>query len=303
MILKANLLFTLTLTFSSLLSQKNDLVNVRNFGKNAGMLKMFWHIPVNLDNTKKVPLVIVLHGCTQSAKSIANATDWNKLADSLHFIVVYPEQRMLNNISKCFNFFIGFKAKKDKGEVSSIRQMINYTFEHHSIDGSKVFITGMSAGGGMSNAMLNAYPELFNSGALLAAPSIIMGKLNTSPDHVPKIAIIQGEKDKVVPKKQATNILNQWISKNNLDSSKFKTIENFQNNKYLSAQTYTNKNNELKIILLKIKSTGHKILINPGNDIKHGGTSGIHTKDIDFHSTYWIADFFGLTKNNSLPLR
>ena len=293
--LKNSFLFILLFISFNLFSQKDNLVNVRDFGKNAGMLKMFWHIPANLDQSKKAPLVLALHGCTQSAKSIANATEWNKLADSLHFIVVYPEQRMLNNVSKCFNFFIGFKAKKDKGEVASIRQMINYTFEHQNIDSSKVFITGMSAGGGMSNAMLNAYPELFNAGALLAAPSIITDKINTSSNHIPKIAIIQGDDDKIVPPKMATKILDQWISKNKLDSTNFTITKNFQDNKYLSIQTYFNSNNELKIVLMRIKATGHKILIDPGNDVKHGGRSGIHTKDINFYSTYWIASFFGLT--------
>jgi len=76
-----------------------------SFSKNKGNLKMYNYVPENLPESTRVPLVFVLHGCTQSAEQIASETGWNKLADSLHFIVVYPEQRMINNVGKCFNFF------------------------------------------------------------------------------------------------------------------------------------------------------------------------------------------------------
>ena len=140
---------------------QSDLLRVEDFGENKGNLKMYTYIPKQLNTEKPVPLVFVLHGCTQSAEQIKNETGWNKLADSLNFIVVYPEQKQINNAAKCFNFYIGFKAKKDKGEVASIKQMIDYCFKNYYVDSSNVFITGMSAGGGMSNAMLNAYPETF----------------------------------------------------------------------------------------------------------------------------------------------
>ena len=148
----------LVITSSNLIGQ--SLKNIDGFGRNHGMLKMYIYVPTSIDSSKNFPLVVVLHGCTQTAKSISEATGWNKLADSLNFIVLYPEQRMINNVSKCFNFFIGFKAKKDKGEVASIKSMITYTFNKYHIDSLKVFITGMSAGAGMSNVLLNAYPKI-----------------------------------------------------------------------------------------------------------------------------------------------
>jgi poly(3-hydroxybutyrate) depolymerase len=295
MVLKIKyILIIFIITTGNLLGQ--PLKNISNFGRNPGMLKMYLHIPEKLDSSKKPALVLVLHGCTQTAKSIGNATGWNKLADSLGFIVLYPEQRMLNNVSKCFNFFIGIKAKKDKGEVASIKNMITHTFNKHNIDQSKVFITGMSAGGGMSNVMLNAYPELFNAGALLAAPPTLLDGLNETSNNVPKIAIIQGDEDNITNPKMGEKVLAQWIKKNKIDSANFKITDNFKENNLLRIKSFYNSNKELKIVMLNIKNTGHKVLIDPGESIKHGGRNGVHTRDINFHSTYWLAEFFGLTK-------
>ena len=74
------------------------------------------------------------------------------------------KQKIINNIARCYNFYLGYKAKKDKGEVASIKQMIDYSLKNYNIDSSKIFITGFSSGGAISNAMLNAYPKLFNAG-------------------------------------------------------------------------------------------------------------------------------------------
>lgn len=258
---------------------------------------MYIYIPKNINQKERVPLVVVIHGCTQSAEMIANETGWNKLADSLNFIVVYPEQKQINNGAKCFNYFIGFKAKKDKGEVASIKQMINYSIPIYFIDDSKIFITGMSAGGGISNAMLNAYPELFNTGVLIAAPSNLFNPNKLESKKQPKIAIIQGEKDKIVPMGNADRILDQWLKKNAINDTNYVDKKEYLNNPLLSAKYFYNNEKELKIVVLTANDVGHKVLIKPGNKITEGGKMDVHTADINFHSTYWIAAFFGLTNN------
>ena len=286
---------TFLITLFCFISFSQPLKKVKKFGKNPGGLKMYIHTPKINSFIKKKPLVIVLHGCTQTANGIAAATGWNTLADTLGFVVLYPEQRLMNNVSKCFNFFIGMKAKKDKGEVSSIKNMINYSINEYNIDPSKIFITGVSAGGGMSNALLNAYPELFNAAALIGSPSTLVNDNNITAKHIPRIAIIQGKNDKIVSHKASEKLLNQWIAKNNFDNNNFTTTENFMNNELINAKSFYTDENILKIIMLTIKNVGHKILIDPGKNINQGGKIGIYTKDINFHSTYWIADFWGIT--------
>lgn len=288
--------FLIILTGVSFIVVGQDLAQVDDFGPNKGNLKMYHYVSSNLSPEQKVPLVLVLHGCTQSAQLIANETGWNKLADSLHFMVVYPEQKQINNVTKCFNFFIGFKAKKDKGEVASIRQMMDYCFEHYLIDSTQVFITGMSAGGGMSNAMLNLYPELFNAGALIGAPSTLMGTNKSKLTQQPRIAILQGDKDLVVSKNHAEKNLRHWLEKHEMTEDNKTEQENYQGNEQLTAQFYTYENKQAKVVLLLAKGVAHKVLIDPGEEISKGGEMDFHTEDIDFHSTYWIADFFGLVK-------
>lgn len=273
---------------------QSDLLRVEDFGENKGNLKMYTYIPKQLNTEKPVPLVFVLHGCTQSAEQIKNETGWNKLADSLNFIVVYPEQKQINNAAKCFNFYIGFKAKKDKGEVASIKQMIDYCFKNYYVDSSNVFITGMSAGGGMSNAMLNAYPETFKAGALVAAPDNLFGFSKSK--YQPKIAILQGSDDKIVTPKNAKNITEQWIKKHRIDITKNETKKDYLKHPLLTAKFFYNYNNELKIINLNAEGIRHNLLIKPGDKINEGGKMDQHTQDVNFHSTYWIAQFFGLVK-------
>jgi poly(3-hydroxybutyrate) depolymerase len=293
MAMKNKFTLTLILLICSTFVSGQSLKLVDKFGRNPGMLKMFIHVPENLDNTKEAPMVLVLHGCTQTAKSIGAASGWDKLADSLGFIVLYPEQRMLNNTSKCFNFFVGLKAKRNKGEAASIKNMITYMFNEYNIDHSKVFITGMSAGAGMSNVMLNAYPEVFNAGALLESPPTLPGGVIEN-EIVPRVLIIQGDKDKITSPKMGEKLLAQWVKKNKMDSTNFELTNNFMGNNLLRTRSFYNSKKELRLVMLNIKETGHKLLIDPGESIKHGGRSGIHTKDIDFHSTYWVAQFFGL---------
>jgi len=287
-----NLIIFLFLTYSAF--SQNNLKKVEDFGENKGNLKMYTYIPENLNREKPVPLVFVLHGCTQNAEMIARETGWNKLADSLNFIVIYPEQKQINNAAKCFNFYIGFKAKKDKGEVASIKSMLDYCMKNFYIDSSKIFITGMSAGGGMSNAVLNAYPTIFNAGALVAAPSNLFNP--NKKDKQPKIAILQGDDDKVVTPRNAIKIKEQWIKKHHIDTVNVEIKKDYLNNPLLTAEYYYNAQKEVKIITIMAKGIRHKLLIKPGDKISEGGTMDQHTQDVNFHSTFWIAHFFGLAK-------
>ena len=291
--MKRLLLFTAILLFViNLFSQ--DLQLLSHFGRNKGGLKAYTYVPKDLNETQPFQLVVVLHGCNQTAKSIAVATGWNKLADSLHFMVLYPEQRQINNVSKCFNFFIPFRAKRDKGEVASIKSMIDFLLVNNPIDKSKIFITGLSAGGAMTNAMLNAYPELFSAGAMIEAPSILVESLDTVSKAIPRVAILQGRRDVVVLPRNADALVQQWAVKNKIDTATVQVEHHYLQNEKLTLFKYANRNGEVKIEKLLLSEVGHRLCVDPGEDIQHGGKCGLFAKDIDFFSTYWIAEFFGL---------
>ncbi len=144
---------------------------------NPGNLKMYLHVPSKMP--AKAPVVVVLHGCMKGASHIKGWTGWNELADKHKFYVIYPEQQtpqVWNNIrtgnpAQCFSW--SGKSGKWKGvgagEDRSIVDMITYLKKNgHGIDEKRIFVTGFSAGGAMTNLMLAHYPDVFAGGAPLA---------------------------------------------------------------------------------------------------------------------------------------
>ena len=144
----------------------DHLTELTGFGSNPGGLRMFTYAPKNLKASP--PLVVVLHGCTQSAGSYDLGAGWSTLSERYGFVLLLPEQTQANNPKTCFNWFLPGDTARDRGEALSIRQMIEKTIGAHGIDRSRVFITGLSAGGAMTAAMLAAYPEVFAAGAIIA---------------------------------------------------------------------------------------------------------------------------------------
>ncbi len=142
------------------------LTDVADFGDNPGALKMRVYRPAGLP--KGAPLVVVLHGCRQTAEGYAAGAGWLTLADRFGFAVLCPEQVAANNAYCCFNWFEPADLARDRGEAASIRQMITWMLADGRLDRTKVFVTGLSAGGAMTNVMLAAYPEVFAGGAPIA---------------------------------------------------------------------------------------------------------------------------------------
>ena len=147
------------------------------FGANPGALQARIYVPEALaDNAS---LVVVLHGCTQTAAAYDLGSGWSRLADELGFALLFPQQQRSNNPNLCFNWFEPGDARRGAGEVHSIRQMIEAVVTGHGLDRRRVFITGLSAGGAMAAAMLASYPEVFAGGAIIAG--LPFGAANTVP--------------------------------------------------------------------------------------------------------------------------
>jgi poly(hydroxyalkanoate) depolymerase family esterase len=141
-------------------------VEVASFGSNPGNLKMFKYIPDQLPTP--APLVVVLHGCSQNARTFADESGWIQLADKLGLALALPEQALANNWSNCFNWFLPGDTSRDQGEVLSIKQMVDKMKSDHNIDPQRVYVTGLSAGGAMTSVMLATYPEIFAAGGIVA---------------------------------------------------------------------------------------------------------------------------------------
>jgi poly(hydroxyalkanoate) depolymerase family esterase len=142
------------------------LVETTSFGSNPGNVRMLTYVPDGLP--PGAPLVVILHGCTQTAAGYDHGAGWSTLADRHGFALLLPEQQRANNPNSCFNWFQPQDTTRDRGEALSIRQMIERAVEDHSLDRTRIYITGLSAGGAMAAVMMATYPEVFAAGAIIA---------------------------------------------------------------------------------------------------------------------------------------
>ena len=140
------------------------LEEVAAFGSNPGHLRMFRHVPRGVG--PGAPLVVALHGCTQTAVDAARS-GWNDVADARGFVVVYPEQRPENNLARCFAWSPALGD--DAGESLSVAQMVDRTVRDLGVDETRLFVTGFSAGGAAAARLLASSPGRFAAGAVLAA--------------------------------------------------------------------------------------------------------------------------------------
>jgi poly(hydroxyalkanoate) depolymerase family esterase len=121
-------------------------------------------VPSRLDGP--APLVVVLHGCEQDADAIAASTRWNALAEKEGFLVLYPNQQWGLNPYNCWNWFLPMNETPGIGEPAAIMGAIWAAKASYSVDPSRVFVAGISAGGAEAATMLSCYPGEFAAGAI-----------------------------------------------------------------------------------------------------------------------------------------
>lgn len=111
-------------------------------------------------------LVVMLHGCFQTAEDFAAETGMNAIADKQGFAVLYPEQGYQDNIWKCWNWFLPENQARDSGELSLVVGMVGEVGKAVRLDPSRIYVVGLSAGGAMASNMLACYSDLFAGGAV-----------------------------------------------------------------------------------------------------------------------------------------
>jgi poly(hydroxyalkanoate) depolymerase family esterase len=110
---------------------------------------------------QRLPLVVMLHGCTQTPDDFANGTRMNALAEERQCFVLYPQQTHAANRSLCWNWFKRSDQRRDQGEPAILAGMTREVMHRYRIDPSRVYVAGLSAGGAMAAVMGTAYPELY----------------------------------------------------------------------------------------------------------------------------------------------
>ena len=147
-----------------------ELQEVPGFTGGPGAVRMLQHVPAGLP--EGAPLVVVLHGCTQTAGAYDLGAGWSTLADRHGFAVLYPEQTRANNSNLCFNWFQPQDVARVGGEAQQIRQGVARMVALHGVDPKRVYVTGLSAGGAMTAAMLATPPVRSDAAIRMCATSM-----------------------------------------------------------------------------------------------------------------------------------
>ncbi|SDP41513.1 esterase, PHB depolymerase family [Phyllobacterium sp. YR620] len=284
-----------------------------DFGQNPGELRAWHYIPASFKPGS--PLVVVLHGCTQTAAGYDRGSGWSELADTHGFALLFPEQQRGNNANLCFNWFNPGDVGRGQGEVESIRQMLVAMSARYPIDRSRTYITGLSAGGAMAAAMLSTYPELFKAGAIIAG--LPFGTASTIPEafdrmrghglpesralaekvrkasgHAgswPAISVWHGSADTTVDPVNMEAIIGQWWHLSDLDDAP--TITSLTQKH--QCRTWRDANGVACIEAHTIKGMAHGTPIKTGG-IDGYGAAGPFMLDVGVSSTWHIADTWNL---------
>ncbi|MFP5078452.1 alpha/beta hydrolase family esterase [Rhizobium sp. YIM 134829] len=281
-------------------------------GANPGQLKAWSYVP---DVVRRPPLVVVLHGCKQTAARYDRGSGWSRLADEAGFALLFPEQQRQNNPSRCFNWFMEADATRGAGEVASIRSMIDEMIRTQDIDSRRIYVTGLSAGGAMASALLAAYPELFASGAVIAGlPSGVASTipqafdrmrghgLPSAPDlqaHLsaasphpgpwPTVSVWQGTADKTVAESNAMAIVDQWRGVHGLGPRP----DRLEEGPLRTRMVWKDRTGREAITLHLIQGMEHGTPLDPASGF---GEAGPYMLDVGISSTLEIARSFELIK-------
>lgn len=142
------------------MARRGGSFEAREFSNGAGTRKYKVYVPEMKPSAPRA-MIVMLHGCTQSADDFAAGTRMNRFADEHGFVVVYPEQAQQANASRCWNWFKPQDQMRDAGEPSLIAGIAREVAQTHEVDPHRIFVAGLSAGAAMAVVLGETYPELF----------------------------------------------------------------------------------------------------------------------------------------------
>lgn len=302
------------------LANSSTLTQVSSFGSNPGNIQMFDYVPTSASSD--APLVVALHGCGQQASDYYNDSGWPKYADEWGFDVVFPQQTSSNNSEDCFDFFTPSDDSRGHGEAESIIQMVDYMEAHYSINPKRIYVTGLSAGGGMTADLLADYPDVFASGSIdsglpaqcatsqtqayTCMDSTVNNSVsqwaalatNSDPRYTgtwPTVQIWQGTADYTVSTANSTELMDQWTGVWGIGQTASST-ESLTGG--TTEKDYDNSSGQPVVETFAISGMGHGLAVNPGSAADQCGATGAFFLNY-ICSTYYAATFWGLNTSST----
>jgi poly(hydroxyalkanoate) depolymerase family esterase len=291
------------------------LAAVASFGSNPGALDMYEYVPAGLPSGR--PLVVVMHGCTQTASAMESA-GWEALADQYQFAVVYPQQRSANQSLSCFTWYGPTDISRTGGEAESVIEMVDTEIATHGSDTHRVYVTGLSAGAAFTAVMLAAYPDRFAAGSIMSGlpykcatdlttassceqmtastqktpqawGDLVRGADSGFSGPWPRVQIWQGSSDFTVAPANATELVKQWTDVWGTDQTADAT-----DTISTATRTQYNAGSTVAVELYTVTGMGHAIAIGVDPDGACPATTGAYFSDEKICSTTRAAAFFDL---------
>jgi poly(hydroxyalkanoate) depolymerase family esterase len=191
------------------------------------------YVPSSYRAGTPMPMLVALHGCTENDVGFDLLSGWSRLAEQRGFIVVFPDQNNFVNPAGCWNWYLSANQRRGWGEPAIIAGITNRVRGQYTVDARRVFVSGVSAGGVMSNILAVTYPDIYAAASILAgceyrcditqirtpqqSGADAIAEMGSRRRAVP-IMIWQGTSDIVVPPSTAYRIAGQWATVDGIDT-------------------------------------------------------------------------------------
>ncbi len=246
-----------------------DWISGRAIGT-GGARRYFLFRPRGVSARERLPLLVMLHGCSQNARDFARSTRMNSIAARARALVLYPEQDLRFNPQGCWNWY-DTKSGQANAEASTLMAVINQVSLLYPVDRKAVAIAGFSAGASMAALLATVHPERFRAvamhsgvppGSARSAASAMAAMRGVQQSAVPSglhewppLLVVHGHKDRVVAVRNAHNAAQLWASSLGAREGVPRTVQ--RGKRYASTVTDYRSGRRVVVSLNEIDNLGH----------------------------------------------